>query len=324
MSAGLGDRMGIYDREYYRREGPSLLLRGQACKWLIIVNVVAFVLQLLTTPTASESIYEGSHFIGGPTSAGIFTDAFQLDANAVVRGQVWRLLTYGFLHSPRDLFHLIFNMLFLYWFGYEVENMYGTREFVLFYLAAIVFGGVCFVLGYFAGISSPTCIGASGGVMAIIVLCALHFPDRQILFWFIPIPIWLFILFALGPDAYKLLVALRSGRDAGNVAVAAHLGGAAFAVLYYSQNWRLSRLAPQVGAWRRQLTRPRLRVYTEPDQPRRPAPVASAPTRESDELMEAKLDHVLEKVARSGQDSLTESERQILLRASEIYKRRRT
>lgn len=317
--------MGIYDRDYYRREGPSLLLRGQACKWLIIINVVAFVIQLMTTPTASD-IYDEFRITGEPASAvGSFTDFFQLDANAVVHGQVWRLLTYGFLHSPSDLLHLVFNMLFLYWFGYEVENMYGAREFVLFYLAAIVFGGVCFVVGYFAGISSPICIGASGGVMAIIVLCALHFPDRQILLWFIPVPIWLFILFALGPDAYKLLVALRSGRDAGHVAVAAHLGGAAFAVLYYSQNWRLSRFAPQPGTWRRQLTRPRLRVYRgEPEEARRPMSLTPTAPRESDEQMEAKLDHVLEKVARTGQDSLTESERQILLRASEIYKRRRT
>src|SRR6516162_1510807 len=41
--------MGIYDREYYRRDGPSLLSRGQACKWLIIINVVVFIMQMLTT-----------------------------------------------------------------------------------------------------------------------------------------------------------------------------------------------------------------------------------------------------------------------------------
>ena len=52
--------MGIYDREYYRREGPSFLeafhLRGQVCKWLIILNIVAYVIQLFTRVRSPRSV----------------------------------------------------------------------------------------------------------------------------------------------------------------------------------------------------------------------------------------------------------------------------
>ena len=68
--------------------------------------------------------------------------------------------------------------------------------------------------------------------------------------------------------------------------------------------------------------RPRLHVYR--DEPRQPVPVAAPPSGDVDEQLEAKLDAVLEKVARTGKDSLTDNEKQILMRASEIYKKRRS
>jgi membrane associated rhomboid family serine protease len=317
--------MGIYDREYYRRDGPSLLSRGQACKWLIIINVVVFIMQMLTTsrPDPLDDI----GFVGPGSSFSSLTSFFALDANAVLHGQVWRLLTYAFLHDPNSLWHLVFNMLFLFWFGNDVENLYGSRETVLFYLAAALFGGICFVLANLAGVPGDRCIGASGAVMAIMVLCALHYPHRVLLlFFFLPVPIWIFILFMLGTDAYSLLMALQHHMPVpSQTAVAVHLGGAGFALLYYQQNWRLANLSSGFRDFRRQLSRPRLRVYTEehvaPQATSRSSGGAGAA--DVDEQMEAKVDYVLEKVARSGQDSLTESERQILLKASELYKRRR-
>src|SRR5689334_25323067 len=107
--------MGIYDREYYRRESPSFLDRGQVCKWLIGINIVCFILQLVTRPH------------GFPQAGGTdpITDWFVLDVDAVLHGQVWRLLTYAFLHDPQGLYHILFNMLFLWWFGSDVEDIYG-------------------------------------------------------------------------------------------------------------------------------------------------------------------------------------------------------
>jgi membrane associated rhomboid family serine protease len=307
--------MGIYDREYYRRSGPSFLgsisSPGQACKWLIIANAIAFVLQMLTLGQ------DGS-------DAGPFTEALWLDVPAVLHGEVWRLLTYAFLHDPYSWMHVVFNMLFLWWFGTDVEDLYGTREFLTFYLVSALVGGILFVVGNLLGIRGNICLGASGAVTAVMVLCACHYPNRVIyLFFFLPIPIWFFILFQLAPDAYYFLLALRGNMAApGRTAVAVHLGGAAFAFVYFKRNWRLQQWWTTLRTWHKQTSRPRLRVYRE-------EPVAaSVPALDAasdiDEQMEAKVDAVLEKVARSGQDSLTENERQILLRASEVYKRRRS
>ena len=129
--------MGIYDREYYRRDGPSFLGAlpgfGQACKWLILINIVCFVLQLVTRTAVADPRFDRSDIpilqVYSPVTAWL-----ELDTNAVLHGQVWRLLTYAFLHDTGTLWHILFNMLFLWWFGKDVEDLYGPREFLAFYL----------------------------------------------------------------------------------------------------------------------------------------------------------------------------------------------
>src|SRR5688572_7914722 len=110
--------MGIYDREYYRRDGPgflgSLAAQGRVTRWLIGINVVCFLLQMLTRsrpPDNNPFRWEEP-----------FTDALLLSVPAVLSGEVWRLLTYAFLHSTNDIFHIVWNMLFLFWFGRQVED----------------------------------------------------------------------------------------------------------------------------------------------------------------------------------------------------------
>ncbi len=301
--------MGIYDRDYYRREGPSFLgafaNRGQVCKWLIIINVIAYVIQLATRDRG-----------------GAFTEAFLLDAPKVFSGEVWRLLTYAFLHAENAWVHILFNMLFLWWFGHELEDLYGRWEFLAFYLVSAVVGGAVFALAWKVGLGPPYCLGASGAVTAVMVVFAFHYPTRIILLFFVlPVPIWLLVVFQVVQDSFGFL----SGGNGQNIAFAVHLGGAAFGALYYQANLRLLDLWPKAGPRARQRARPRLRVYRE-EEAETPQPVSvPAPVgQDVDEQLEAKLDAVLEKVARSGQASLTDTEKQILLRASEIYKRRRS
>jgi membrane associated rhomboid family serine protease len=295
--------MGIYDREYYRRESPSFFDRGQVCKWLIGINVACFIAQIATRQNND-----------------LFTTAFMLDVGKVLHGQVWRLLTYSFLHDPGNIWHIVFNMLFLWWFGTDVEEIYGSREFLAFYLLSAFLGGVAFFLAAVAGFpgAGNYCLGASGAVTAVMVLCALHFPTRIILLFFVlPIPIWLFVVFQVALDSFGFLTG-----NPGRTAVTVHLGGALFAFVYYKRHWRVLRWWTQLRSFFQQRTRPRLRIYREESRPQ--APVTAPRDEDADEQLEAKLDAVLEKVARHGQNSLTESERRILLRASEVYKRRRT
>jgi membrane associated rhomboid family serine protease len=305
--------MGIYDRDYYRREGPSFLDRGQVCKWLIAINVGCFIIQLVTR--------RGIDLPQGPVfEPGLFTDAFILNVNDVLHGQVWRLLTYAFLHEPGIWQHIVFNMLFLWWFGSDVEDIYGSREFLAIYLVSAFLGGVAFVLSTLAGLNPEykACLGASGAVTAVMVLCALHYPSRVILLFFIvPVPIWLFVGFQVVQDAFIFLTQQRT-----STAVVVHLAGAAFAFAHYKRHWRVLNWWGQLLSFFQQRARPRLRIYRE--EPRQPAPVAAPLEVDEGDQLEAKLDAVLAKVARYGQGSLSDSERQILLRASEVYKKRRT
>lgn len=317
--------MGIYDREYYRRDGPGFLetitSRGKVCTWLVIVNVVVFLIQLFTTRR-----HEGG--------SSPFTDALLLNVGSVLHGEVWRLLTYAFLHSESNVYHIVFNMLFLWWFGRDVEDLYGPREFLAIYLLGAIAGGVAFCLAALLGFNRPgvefgalasldyvRCLGASAAVTAVLVLCACHFPSRKIyLFFLIPVPIWLFVVLEVAQDLFGLL----GGRVNENVAFAGHLGGAAFGGLYYlwaANGGRLLNLWPNWRAWQRRINRPKLRLYREEETA---APVTVAAGVESDEQLEAKADAVLAKIQQHGRESLTESEQQVLLKASELYKRRRS
>jgi membrane associated rhomboid family serine protease len=316
--------MGIYDRDYYRREGPSYLGsftdRGKVCKWLILINIGVFVIQLMTQHKPSVEMSEAGPIVD--PGLGQFTEFFLLDVDKVLHGQVWRLVTHAFLHSANTPFfsHIIFNMLFLWWFGSDVEDLYGPREFLAFYLTAALAGGVAFVIANQAGLTTASqALGASGAVTAVLLLCAMHYPTRVIYVWFfLPIPIWLFVLFQVAQDTFVLVGQFNTG-----VGVSAHLGGAAFGFAYYKLHWHLSGFLSSFKNLQRPRSRPQLRVYRE-EEIREPVAVTAPPNPDVDEQLEAKLDAILEKVARSGQESLTESERKLLLRASEVYKKKRT
>jgi membrane associated rhomboid family serine protease len=316
-----GTVMGIYDRDYYR-EGPSylesLIPSGAVCKWLIGINLVVFIAQLATRGAAPPPGLNNSGSVGG------ITDLLWLQPDLVLSGEVWRLVTYAFLHSPGNWWHIAFNMIFLWWFGSDLEAIYGAYEFLWFYLVAAFAGGVAYLVWGLSTHHNNPCLGASGAVTALLVLCACHFPHRLIyIFFMIPVPLWLFALFNVGQDAYRLVQG-----EAYGVAVSVHVAGAAFAFAYFKWQWRL---AGFFTGWKlpRRRSRPRLRLYRPEDSETSevPVPVAAAAAGESppvDEHLEAKLDAVLEKLARSGKESLTDGERQILMRASEIYKRRRS
>jgi hypothetical protein len=137
-----------------------------------------------------------------------------------------------------------------------------------------------------------------------------------LIFFILPVPIWLVVIFQVGKDLWQFLGNIQTG-----VAVSAHLGGAFFGFLYYRFQLRLLSLLPDFSAWRARRGRPRLRVYRE-EEPVVAAAPRPAPS-DMDEHLEAKVDAVLEKVARHGRQSLSEAEHQLLLKAGEMYKKRR-
>ncbi|MBX9578780.1 MAG: rhomboid family intramembrane serine protease [Gemmataceae bacterium] len=302
--------MGIHDRDYYRDGGRGLFDawgRQRVTVWLIAVTCAAWVAQLATLRLPGGGV----------------TGAFIYDPDLVRRGEVWRLLTPVFLHDPRSPFHLFFNMLVLYWAGSRLEDRYGGREFLLFYLAAGLFAGVVDFLVELAGQTPPArALGASGAVTAVLVLYACHYPRQQILLFFvIPMPVWLVVVLYVGLDA----IGAFGGRQDG-IGYVAHLAGALFGLLYYQTGIRLASILPEWGrSPRRPAPAPRLRVVPiDPpdadDQQPAPPPAAAPP---ADAGFDARVDAVLAKVSKYGQETLTPEEREILFRAGELYKKRR-
>jgi membrane associated rhomboid family serine protease len=235
----------------------------------------------------------------------------QLDTRKVVRnGQIWRLLTHAFCHDRYSIFHIVFNMLLLYWFGGTLEAMYGSREFLLFYLTAAVVAGLTYIgLDLWTGSTVPA-VGASGAVIAVMMLYTIHFPRETIcVCWFFPIEMRWLMLFYLLYDLHPILLALSGDRLMTGVAHAAHLGGLVFGFLYGHYQWRLDPLLDRVPGIGRlgelEARHPTIRIR---------------PDRTDEDT--ARMDGILRKISAAGQESLTDEERAVLRAASERLKRR--
>lgn len=333
--------MGIYDRDYVRNDvrGDGLFADSPVTKYLILANVIVYLLQLFVvrTPTPADVMHRLDIILErmadergvdardirrqldenevqrlvqqirqGIGQVNVVDQWFDLETTKVLQGQVWRLITYGFCHDRSNLWHILFNMLLLYWFGRELETIYGPREFLVFYLTGIAAAGAAHIaLDLATGWRIPA-IGASGGVMAVMMLYTWLYPRNIIyLFWVVPVELRFAMVFYLIYDLHPVLLALteRGGQD--GIAHAAHLGGLIFGFCYAKFDWRLSsfgdRFVPRTR--RRFGSRPKLRIAPE---------TVPEPDPEND-----RVDAILQKIMEHGRSSLTDEERQVLIRASE-------
>ncbi|MFN0198365.1 MAG: rhomboid family intramembrane serine protease [Planctomycetaceae bacterium] len=278
--------MGIHNRDYVREDWSPTAARNwgerSVLQSLLIVNVVVFVMQ-----NASPTV----------------TDWLDLSLHDLQRFQIWRLLTYGFCHETSGLGHLVFNMIGLWLFGRVVEPIYGHREFLWFYLASIVASGICHIMFQLGSGEPFGVVGASGGVYAVTILAAIHYPRMTILFMMIlPVELRWLAVFYIVSDVLGLV------NGGSGIANAAHLGGAAFAALYYYNQWRISTWFSFRGfKFRLPRRSPKIKLH----QP------------EPEENLDSKVDALLQKIHQQGEASLTDAERKLLKDASERYKNRR-
>ena len=200
--------MGIYDREYIvkRRHGgnPLAPVFQTAVGTIIVLNLIAWVAQILTRPALGQ-------FAFGAGDLGPVTNFLAATPQSVFSFHVWKLVTANFAHSPYDVWHILGNMLFLYFFGRELEQIYGRRDFWIFYLASGIIAVLAETLLLAArGVWGVPVLGASGAVMAVTVLFALFYPNRTIaLMFFIPAPVWVWCLIYIGVDLFGLLSPVR-------------------------------------------------------------------------------------------------------------------
>ena len=158
-------------------------------------------------------------------------------------GQVWRLVTYAFLHDPSALFHIIFNMLMLWMFGKEIEHFWGSRKFFVFYFFTAIFAGV-FSLSMAASPLHVNIIGASGALMALLVIYAHYFPERQLLFFFIfPMKVKTAVII------YAVVSVLGTTNNYGNISHITHLGGMIAGFLWIKYGDKIDLGARNVAAF---------------------------------------------------------------------------
>ena len=237
---------------------------------LIIANVAVFILQQLFRP--------------------YFDQLFALQPRAVVENfYIWKIVSYMFLHG--GVFHLLFNMVVLFFLGTTLEMTWGANRFLKYYLACGVGAGLLHML-----ISYNTAvIGASGATYGIMMAFALLYPNQVVLFMFI-FPIKIKYLVA-GFMVFDLLMGLW-GSD--GVAHFAHLGGALTGLLFF-RNELKQRLRFSTNVKRKWKTTVRERQNRRED-------------RNSDNI-----DSILDKISAKGYENLTTTEKRIL----ENYSRKR-
>lgn len=146
---------------------------------------------------------------------------FNMPANFGAQFLPWQVLTYGFLHG--SLLHIGFNMLALYMFGGQIEQVFGARRFLIYYLGC-VFAAALAQLAMSALSGGPVfpTVGASGGVFGLLLAYGLFFPRRIVMLIFppIPMPAWLFVTLYGLLELYMGVTGTQAG-----VAHFAHLGG---------------------------------------------------------------------------------------------------
>ena len=179
---------------------------------LIAWNVIVFLIQLLAVqfrfvrPSPGTSLW--------------IPDYLALTQDAIRHGHVWQLFTYMFLHG--DFWHIGLNMFMLWMFGTPLEDLWGSRRFLKYYLITGLGAGVVNAL-----LSPSSAIGASGAIYGLLLAYAMSFPNRQILLLLFPFPIRAKYLVIIVGAIDLVLMFFHDG-----IAHLAHLGGLLTGYLY--------------------------------------------------------------------------------------------
>ncbi|MEO9591550.1 rhomboid family intramembrane serine protease [Rhodopirellula bahusiensis] len=298
--------MGLNERDYSRSERTP---------WDRIENPVSMIKILIGINVAV--------FLVDIVFADQLIQWFGVRGQTLFKPWLWfQALTYGFLHNVQDVLHILFNMFLLFIFGRPVEQRLGGNEFLRFYLIAVIFGGIvamlypCAMSLIYTGQISPDfigvpTIGASGAVVAVMVLFACYFPNQEVLFMFVfPMKAWVLASLLVVGD---LASALGLFGGASSTAFEVHLAGAVFGFLYYQLGWSFqwldfTRFAEIPERMRQKSRRAKLKLH-DPDKKIRA------------EAEDA--DRILAKIHESGESSLTSSERKTLERYSRRQRQKR-
>jgi len=188
---------------------------------LIVVNIVAYVFQIFTASNQTPHAMSALTYYLGLTPALV-----------VEKGFIWQVVSYMFLHSTSGFFHIFFNMYAVLIFGTPIEQEWGSRKFVGYYLFCGAGAGISILLinliSQGGAYHIPT-IGASGAVFGLLLAFGVLYPNTEILlFFFVPIKAkYLVMLYGL----VELYLELFGGQS--SISHIGHLGGLFFGIVYF-------------------------------------------------------------------------------------------
>jgi membrane associated rhomboid family serine protease len=305
--------MGLDSRDYYRPSGGFSFFPPMI-KNILIINIAVFFIQKISESIAFGG-YPGWYLLNRYFALNPLTgfDSAGISYNF----QVWQLFTYQFMHA--DFMHIFFNMLMLWMFGMEIENIMGSRKFLFFFLLSGLGAGLLQLLGApLLSDSAGITIGASGAVYGVMIAFAMFFPDRYIMFYFlIPVKAKYLITFFIVLEFFSV-------REASVVAHLAHIGGALTAFVFLlidrKNQFNINRV---FSNFKRPKTyggnpfRPRYQKKTVKDYDVEDAKfydINSKPSEE--EVTQEQIDKILDKISQSGYQGLSDREKRILFEAS--------
>jgi membrane associated rhomboid family serine protease len=222
----------------------------------------------------------------------------------VFTSKPWTIFTYGFFHS--NFPHILFNLIFLYYIGNLFLNFFTIKQFLNYYFLGILFGGIAFL------ILSPggTLIGASAGLMSVLVGIATKIPAYEIRFNLIGgVKLWIIAAIYIGIS----IIGLESSNSGGNMA---HLGGALLGFIYTKQLEKGNDIGKSFGSI--------IDFFTNLFKPKEKNPLRTVhkksnikrkPTVKETSVKQKQIDSILDKISKSGYESLNKEEKDFLFKS---------
>ncbi|MDT0676114.1 rhomboid family intramembrane serine protease [Autumnicola musiva] len=235
----------------------------------------------------------------------------------------WSIITYSFLHG--GIWHILGNMLILYYAGIYFLNYFSQKRLLNYYFLGVIVGALVYMLSYnlfpaFQGMGSSYLIGASAGVMAVLIGIATHIPDMKVRLLILgSIKFWWIAAFLVAVD----VIQIPMGNAGGHLA---HIGGAALGYIYTKQLQQ----GNDIGSWFEKIMdgiatifKPRERKAKMKTVHRDSKKKTARPSSNSGNMRgsmnkdekQKKVDAILDKISKSGYDSLNKAEKDFLFQA---------
>ncbi|AVR45941.1 rhomboid family intramembrane serine protease [Christiangramia fulva] len=299
--------MGTADKLRYKLQTATVTEK------LIAVNVLVFVIFFLARTIAFLFKFQSDFLMQWfvfPNEPGEFLL------------KPWSIITYGFLHA--GVWHILSNMLILYFSGIYFLNYFSPKRLLNYYFLGIIIGALFFMLSYnlfpaFAGTGRTYLIGASAGVMAVLIGIATHIPHMRIRLLLLgSVKFWWIAVFLLVVDIVQIPISNAGGHIA-------HLGGALLGYFYTTQLQKgndIGKWFENIIDWFASIFKPREKkakmktVYRnkKTTSKSKTSKHSSGNNLDKDEKQK-KIDAILDKISKSGYDSLTKAEKDFLFQA---------